>query len=230
MEPSYCAESYQFWQTLRLGKDRDPRNRTSGLRIRILLLLFLQWLSRFKQEIGWFSTFIFLFLSVVKFTSVFNDNNLFWSHKAVEIKVFIIFLLVDGRIRIRTNNYGSGFGTLLWTECIMFLFWKADSGSKLVSECFVLLPVSVRYSYGYFLLLLQVADLFGSAERHVFQKFGSDLRLSTLEAAMGKQQEDPSPVQQASSLTVSRIRDFLEPRFVLLFLLDHRRIRIRTSY
>jgi hypothetical protein len=46
--------------------------------------------------------------------------------------------------------------------------------------------------------MLQVADLFGSAERHVFNKFGSDLRLSTLEAAMGKQQEEPSTGQQAS--------------------------------
>jgi hypothetical protein len=65
--------------------------------------------------------------------------------------------------------------------------------------------------------MLQVADLFGSAERHVFQKFGSDLRLSTLEAALGKQQEDPSPVQQASFLTVLRIRGILV------------RIRIRDS-
>jgi hypothetical protein len=65
--------------------------------------------------------------------------------------------------------------------------------------------------------LLQVADLFGSAERHVFNKFGSDLRLSTLEAAMGKQQEIPSPVQQASFLAVLRIRDILV------------RIRIRGS-
>ena len=71
---------------------------------------------------------------------------------------------------------------------------------------YFLLPVSVRYRYGYF-LMLQVADLFGSAERHVFNKFGSDLRLSTLEAAMGKQQEEPSTVQQASFLTVLRIRD-----------------------
>jgi hypothetical protein len=70
----------------------------------------------------------------------------------------------------------------------------------------------IRYFF-----MLQVADLFGSAERHVFQKFGSDLRLSTLEAAMGKQQEDPSPVQQASFLTVLRIRDILV------------RIRIRGS-
>jgi hypothetical protein len=67
---------------------------------------------------------------------------------------------------------------------------------------------AVRYCYGYF-LLLQVADLFGSAERHVFQKFGSDLRLSTLESALGKQQENPSPVQQARFLTVLRIRDIL---------------------
>jgi|LakMenEpi03Aug12_release.lakeMendotaPanAssembly.Ray.scaffolds.fasta_scaffold698334_1 hypothetical protein len=39
-----------------------------------------------------------------------KDNWSLRSHKTIEIKAFLlffIFLLVDGRIRIRTNNYGS---------------------------------------------------------------------------------------------------------------------------
>jgi hypothetical protein len=41
-------------------------------------------------------------------TSVFKDNNMsLSSHKTVEIIVYLIVLLVDGRIRIRRNNYGS---------------------------------------------------------------------------------------------------------------------------
>jgi hypothetical protein len=40
--------------------------------------------------------------------SVFNDKKLSRSHKTIEIKVFLMFLLADGRIRIRTNNYGTG--------------------------------------------------------------------------------------------------------------------------
>ncbi len=34
------------------------------------------------------------------FTSVFKDSKSLRSHKTVEIKVFLIYLLVDGRIRI----------------------------------------------------------------------------------------------------------------------------------
>ncbi len=47
----------------------------------------------------------------VYYTSVFRDNKLLRrSHKTVEIKGFLILLRVDGRIRIRTNIYGSGTG------------------------------------------------------------------------------------------------------------------------
>jgi hypothetical protein len=43
-----------------------------------------------------------------KFTTVFKDKNSFKSHKTVEIKVFLIFLLAGGKgIRLRTNNHGS---------------------------------------------------------------------------------------------------------------------------
>ncbi len=63
----------------------DPRIRTTGLRIRILL-----------------------FSSVV-FSGTFTfDNKLLRSHKTVNFKVFLQFLLVIGRTRIRKNNYGSG--------------------------------------------------------------------------------------------------------------------------
>jgi hypothetical protein len=58
-----------------------------------------------------------LLLTVDTLTSVFKEKSL-KSHKTVKIKVFLkFFLLVDGmirsriqiRIKIRTNNYGSGF-------------------------------------------------------------------------------------------------------------------------
>ncbi len=51
----------------------------------------------------------FLFLSKGTFTSVPKDNKLIKIQKTVEIHVsFFNVLLVGGRIRIRTNNYGSG--------------------------------------------------------------------------------------------------------------------------
>ncbi len=48
--------------------------------------------------------------SLGTFTSVFKENISLRSHKTVKIKVFlnILFLLVDGRIRIRIYHYGSG--------------------------------------------------------------------------------------------------------------------------
>jgi hypothetical protein len=46
------------------------------------------------------SNFFCLLLSVGKFTSVFNDNMSLRSHKTVDMKFFIIFLLVDRLIRI----------------------------------------------------------------------------------------------------------------------------------
>jgi hypothetical protein len=45
-----------------------------------------------------------------KFTSVFIDKKSGRTHKIVEIKVFLTFLLVDGRIQIRTKNDGSESG------------------------------------------------------------------------------------------------------------------------
>jgi hypothetical protein len=45
------------------------------------------------------------------FTPVFKDNKSLRSHKTVIIKVFLYFLLVDGQIRIRTNNHKSGSGS-----------------------------------------------------------------------------------------------------------------------
>ncbi len=52
-----------------------------------------------------------LIITVGTSTSVFKENKYLGSHKTVEIKVFLIFLLVDGRIRICTINYESGSGT-----------------------------------------------------------------------------------------------------------------------
>jgi hypothetical protein len=47
-----------------------------------------------------FQSFFCLLLTVVTFTSVFNEKSL-KSHKTVKIKVFLLFLLFDERIRIR---------------------------------------------------------------------------------------------------------------------------------
>jgi hypothetical protein len=46
------------------------------------------------------------------FTSVFKDKKSLRSNKAVESKVFLFCLPVDGSIQIRKNKYGSGSGTL----------------------------------------------------------------------------------------------------------------------
>ncbi len=70
---------------------------------------FIQWLPRFQQKI--FLTVFAYYLLQLHFISLQK------LHKTKEIKVFLTFLLVDGRIRIpfqsriwtliRTNNYGS---------------------------------------------------------------------------------------------------------------------------
>jgi hypothetical protein len=44
------------------------------------------------------------------FASAFTGNKLLRSHKSVEDKDFLMFLLVDGRISIRAKNKGSGSG------------------------------------------------------------------------------------------------------------------------
>jgi hypothetical protein len=64
-----------------------------GLRIRILLYLAVAFNMPKKD----FFSYVFLLISF------------FRSHKRVEIMVYLFFfLLADGRIRILTNNYGSG--------------------------------------------------------------------------------------------------------------------------
>jgi hypothetical protein len=63
-----------------------------------------------------------ILLTVVTFTSVFNDNNSLKSHKTVEVKVFLSFINfiaccnVDGSILIRileVKTYGSVSETLV---------------------------------------------------------------------------------------------------------------------
>ncbi len=59
----------------------------------------------------WDFFFFCLFLTVGTLTSVFKDNISWISHKTVEIFVYLNFYdwqCLDRRIRIRTNNYGSG--------------------------------------------------------------------------------------------------------------------------
>ncbi len=49
------------------------------------------------------SFYAYSFLKVGTFTSSSKDKKSYRSHKTVEIKIFLNFLLVDGRIRIRTR-------------------------------------------------------------------------------------------------------------------------------
>ncbi len=60
-----------------------------------------QWLSLRQQKILFFW---WLFLFEGTFTSIFKDKKSWKSHKTAEIKVFLHFLLVDGRMPIRKNT------------------------------------------------------------------------------------------------------------------------------
>jgi hypothetical protein len=68
-------------------KDPDPRIRTTGLRIRILLF--------FSVAVKMPTKFNFLLITycryIVQCTSVFKDSKLVRSHKTVEIKVCLNF-------------------------------------------------------------------------------------------------------------------------------------------
>jgi hypothetical protein len=78
--------------------------------------LVRQWLTRSQQKICFFfqSDFAYYVLFDGTFTSVFKGKTSIRSknNAVVETKYFltVLFLLVDGRIRIRTNNDGSGSG------------------------------------------------------------------------------------------------------------------------
>jgi hypothetical protein len=57
-----------------------------------------------------FSKFFCLLLFEATFTSVFKDKKSKISSKIIETKVFLTFLLVDGRIQIRIRTYDDGSG------------------------------------------------------------------------------------------------------------------------
>jgi hypothetical protein len=90
----------------------------TGLRIRIwipVLLFSSAGLKMRTENKFFFLSFFCLFLTastVATFSSVFKDKKLLRSHTTIEIKVFLNFLHVDGRIQslIRTNSYESGSG------------------------------------------------------------------------------------------------------------------------
>ncbi len=79
----------------RIPTDPDPRIHTTGLRIQILPF---QWFSWCQEKVR--RRFIYC-------TSGFTENKSLRGHKTSEIEVFRNFLLVIGKIRIRTNKYGS---------------------------------------------------------------------------------------------------------------------------
>ncbi len=85
------------------------------IRQRLRILLFSSVAFKMPTKSKFFPLVFFLLITYSsKFTSVFKDSKLLISHKTVEIQVYLIFLLVVGmiqsRIRIRTNNYGSKSG------------------------------------------------------------------------------------------------------------------------
>ncbi len=83
----------------RFDTDPDPRFRTTGLRIWILLFSFQET----NQKQAFCKCFFLLpYFLQVHFTSVFKE-----SHKTAKIKVFLIFVVVGGRIRILIRNTGS---------------------------------------------------------------------------------------------------------------------------
>ncbi len=110
------------------GTEPDPRIRTTDLWIRIRILLFSSVAFKMptKKLVFFLGFLLMTFWRNCTCTSVFKDIKSWRSHKTVGIKVFLTFLLDDGRIRIRTNNdvsgprkpipSGSGYSTLTVTE------------------------------------------------------------------------------------------------------------------
>jgi hypothetical protein len=76
--------------------------RTTELRIRILPLSSVQWLTRCNKK-SFFPKFFCLLLYEGAFTSVFINKMSKKSHKNSRNQGFLHFLLVYGRIRIRTQ-------------------------------------------------------------------------------------------------------------------------------
>jgi hypothetical protein len=86
----------------RFDMDPDPRIRIR-FKIRILLFPSVTLKMPTKNKIFFLSSL----LTVCTFTSVFIENKLLSSHKTVKNQGFLRFFRVVGRIRIRTNTYGS---------------------------------------------------------------------------------------------------------------------------
>ncbi len=90
--PCYGSES--FWY----GSGSEPVSLTYGSGS----CFFRQWLTK-----KWFFKNFCLLLFDGTFTSVFIDKKSKRSHKIIEIKFFLLFTLVDVRIRIRTKYWRS---------------------------------------------------------------------------------------------------------------------------
>ncbi len=82
---------------IRIGSP-DPYG-AGATRLRIQILLFLQWLSRCQQPKNYYLSFLFFTHGTIgTFKSVCEDNKLWGSHKTVEFKVLklISCLLMQG--------------------------------------------------------------------------------------------------------------------------------------
>ncbi len=98
------------------GTDPDPRIRTTGFRIRSLLLFFRGWQDSNKTKFFVLKVFCLLLFEGT-FTSVFKYKKSKRSQKIVEIKFFLFFcLLLEGSCDLvpeGATTYGSGSTTLI---------------------------------------------------------------------------------------------------------------------
>jgi hypothetical protein len=104
--------------TLVTDRDPDPDLIFSGFKMSTKITFF-------------FKVFFCLFTAKNTFSSVFKEvKNLIRSHKTVKIEVIHNFLLVDGRIRIRTDICGSGWPKILQILRILILIQNTGSPSS----------------------------------------------------------------------------------------------------
>jgi hypothetical protein len=109
--------------------------------VRIRIFKSCQWItdpdpalfvSGFK-DVNKMSVFLRItLLSVGTVISVFKDFKSWTSHKTVEIKSFLIYLLVDGRIRIRIRTIKNGSGSWRSTD---LRIWIRTTDFILVVSC-----------------------------------------------------------------------------------------------
>jgi hypothetical protein len=90
----------QFYRIRDILRRSGSLNPYTGLRIRILVFSLVAFKMPSKSNFFDFFAYYRTYCRYIYSTSVFKENQPIGSHKTVEVKFFIIFLLVNGRIRI----------------------------------------------------------------------------------------------------------------------------------